>query len=280
MTEERAVVADLHVHTRHSDGELHVSDLPGAARAGDLDAVAVTDHDRPHPALAAPVVEMEGVTLVHGIELRVETSLQRVDLLGYGLDPTPALREECERLQRDRIERARRIVACVEDRLEVDLDLELDEGVGRPHVARAIAAHPDVPHDVEDAFAELIGDGCPCYVARDVPSFSKGRRLLGESCALVGLAHPLRYEDPEAALARTATLDAVELCYPYDRPVDPSRPEADVGIGAVAAAIEEHDLVATGGSDAHGRTLGAEGLDGGRWAAVRPRLPEAVSEGE
>ncbi|MEF8826749.1 MAG: PHP domain-containing protein, partial [Halapricum sp.] len=132
------VVADLHVHTTVSDGQLAPDAVPEAARRAGLEAVAITDHDRIQPDLDGPIVEHDGVTLIHGIELRVDIGDQRVDLLGYGVEPTPELRSLCDRLQRDRVERAREIADRVGARLDVDLELDLHPGVGRPHIARAI----------------------------------------------------------------------------------------------------------------------------------------------
>ena len=63
-----AVVADLHVHTTNSDGELTIPEIPTAAREAGVECVAVTDHDRYHPDLDAPVVELDGVTVVNGPE--------------------------------------------------------------------------------------------------------------------------------------------------------------------------------------------------------------------
>ncbi|MFB6282117.1 MAG: PHP domain-containing protein [Haloferacaceae archaeon] len=258
-------VADLHVHTVVSDGELALDELPACARAAGLDAVAVTDHDRINPDLGAPVVERAGVTVVHGVELRVEADRERIDLLGYGVERTADLVAELDRLQRDRIERTRRIAARVEDRLGVALDVEFGPGVGRPHVARAVERSP-APLDYGDAFAELIGDDGPCYVPRDVPGVERGAALLDDACALVALAHPYRYDDPAAALAaaRAAGLDGIERYYPYGRAVDQS---------AADAAIDDGNLLATGGSDAHDRRLGRAGLDREGWRAVADRLP-------
>jgi predicted metal-dependent phosphoesterase TrpH len=265
------VYADLHVHTTNSDGTLELAEVPEAAREAGVSVVAVTDHDRLHPGLEWPVSERDGVTLVHGIELRVDAGDQRVDLLGYGVRRTDALVAECERVQRDRVERGRRIIENVEAELGVDLDLEPREGLGRPHIARATVAHPDTGYESMDAvFADLIGNDGPCFVARDVPDAETGVDLLSEACALVGLAHPLRYDDPEGALALCADLDAVEASYPYDRPVGAS-PDA-AGHALVADAVETHDLLATGGSDAHDRTLGRAGLDRESYAAVRQHL--------
>lgn len=261
------VVADLHVHTTVSDGQLPPTAVPKAAAAAGLEAVAITDHDRINPALDAPVLEREGITVVNGIELRVVADDQRVDLLGYGVEPTSGLERECARIQRDRIERARAIAERVEDRLGVDLDLDVHPGVGRPHIARAVD-ESDAPVDYAGAFDGLIGDDDPCFVAREIPDFETGRELLAEACAVVGLAHPFRYGDPEGALTLTADLDAVELVYPYDHAPD---------LAPVERAIEEYDLVATGGSDAHGETVGTTGLDRTAYERVRERLPRPTN---
>ena len=240
---------DLHVHTTASDGTLTIDELPAAAMRAGVEWIAVTDHDRIHPGLDAPVTDRDGVTIVRGIELRVETDRQRLDLLGYGVEPTDALVAECDRLQQDRIDRAREIIDCVESRLGVSLDISPAPGIGRPHIAGAIA-ESDAVYGYQEAFDELIGNDCPCYVAREITPFDRGVDLLTEACPIVALAHPLRYDDPAAALDRAAGLDAVERYYPYDRAVDHT---------AVDDAIDRHDLLATGGSDAHDRTLGRAG---------------------
>jgi hypothetical protein len=265
---DAAPAADLHVHTTASDGQLAVDDVPAAARRSGLDAVAVTDHDRIHPGISAPVVRRDGVTVVRGVELRVDAGPQRVDLLGYAVERTDALTAELDRIQRDRIDRAARMVDCVESRLDVSLDLSLDHGVGRPHVARAVD-RSDADYDYGDAFERLVGADCPCYVARDVPDFETGAALLSDACALVGLAHPFRYRDVDAALDLLADLDAVERVYPYGR---------DVDVGRLDAAIADFDLVPTGGSDAHGTELGEAGLDAATYRRVASRLPSPETE--
>lgn len=256
------VVADLHVHTTNSDGQLGIEEIPEAATTAGVDVVAITDHDRLNPDLGTPVAHMDGVTVVHGIELRVEANGERVDLLGYGVTPTDALRAELDRLQNDRIERAAAIVECVEDRTGKSLDFEIERGIGRPHIARAIEESA-IDHDYQGAFDNLIGDDRPCYVSRQIPSFERGLELLQEACGLVSLAHPLRYADPEAALSLTADLDGVEYHYDYDHEVD---------LRPVEKMIRKHDLVITGGSDAHDRTLGRDGLNREEYQAFREQV--------
>jgi predicted metal-dependent phosphoesterase TrpH len=255
------VVADLHVHTTNSDGALSLESLPAAAEAAGVSAVAVTDHDRLHPDLPTPVATIDGVTVVHGIELRVTAGDRRIDLLGYGARRTPTLESLIERLQANRIERGREIIDRVEARLGTELPIEPRPGIGRPHIAEAIASVSSYGYG--EAFEELIGDDCPCYVPRDIPTFDAGLDTLREACGLVSLAHPFRYDDPAAALELCSDLDAVERFYPYDHEVDPR---------TIDRAIERYDLLATGGSDAHGETLGTAGLDMERYRAFRAAL--------
>lgn len=253
------VVADLHTHTTNSDGTFTLETLVAAAHEYDVRVVAVTDHDRTHPDLSTPVAHVDGVTVVHGIELRVDAGDQEVDLLGYAVSDTDALDDETDRIQADRVERARNIVANVEEETGADLDVTFEPGVGRPHIARAIA-ESDADYDYEGAFEHLIGNDGPCYVARAVPSFERGLDLLTDACGLVSLAHPLRYGDPQSALALCEDLDAVEYHYDYGREVD---------LRPVEQAVERYDLTVTGGSDAHDEVLGRAGLDRDEYRAFR-----------
>jgi predicted metal-dependent phosphoesterase TrpH len=259
------VVADLHVHTTASDGRLSLREVPAAARRAGVEAVAITDHDRIHPGLETPVTVRDGVTVIRGVELQVETTAGRVDLLGYGVEETPELRAELDRIQTDRVIRARRMTDRVEARLGVDLDVSFEPGVGRPHVARAIE-ESDADCDYGGAFDRLIGDDGPCYVPRAVPPVERGVALLSAACPIVSLAHPFRYADTEAALHLVTGLDAVERHYPYTDPVDEAR---------LDRAIEKHDLIETGGSDAHGDRLGIAGLSAAAYARLAARLPDA-----
>jgi predicted metal-dependent phosphoesterase TrpH len=254
--------ADLHVHTTASDGTLTIDEVPDAARRAGVRTVAITDHDRLHPALDAPVTVRDGVEIVRGVELRVDAGDIRVDLLGYGVRDDAALEAELDRIQQNRRERAREMVDCIERTEGVALDIDVTDGVGRPHIARAVEAS-DAPYDYQRAFDRLIGSDCDCYVARELPSFETGVRLLRGSCAVVSLAHPFRYRAVERALELARDLDAVERYYAYGRPVDTDR---------LDRFVDETGLLRTGGSDAHDRTLGRAGLSGAEWEALHALL--------
>ena len=257
-----AIVADLHVHTTRSDGTIHPEDIPRLALDHDLVAIAVTDHDR-MPPWDRPVSVREGVICIAAIELRVEShDAGRVDLLGYGLSQTDELAAEIERLQRDRQERAQQMGMLLAEELDIDLDVDYGVGVGRPHIAKAVANATEL--NEQAVFDRYIGDNGPCYVARQVPSFETGAELLKTACAFVVLAHPLRYDDVNAALALVDGLDGVEVAYPYGASVDRS---------ILDEFLSTRQVIQTGGSDAHDEvSIASAGLDHDDFEPVARRL--------
>lgn len=244
-------MADLHVHTTRSDGTVQPTQLPDIAAEVGLEAVAITDHDR-LPPWSDPYRIIDGLLLVSGIELRVDAGeIGRIDLLGYGIRPTDDLTRTVEELQVNRIDRARRMIDRLEDTLAITLDMDLETGVGRPHLAVAVSEQTGLSEQA--VFDRYIGDGASCYVPRDIPSFDSGRRVLEAACDFVVLAHPLRYDDPAAALSLVDELDGIEGYYPYESPVDRS---------ILDLLLDDPALLVTGGSDAHTiDAIGRCGLD-------------------
>ena len=138
--------ADLHVHSNASDG----TDPPAevmrrAARAG-LDAVALTDHDTVAGHAEARRALPADLILVPGLELSGRLADRSVHLLAYLFDPDDAeLAAELGRIRDDRVLRARAMVSRLAD-LGVDISWDQVAAiaghavVGRPHIARAMAA--------------------------------------------------------------------------------------------------------------------------------------------
>ena len=246
------VVADLHIHTTVSDGILEITEIPELAKTQGLSAVGITDHDRIHPWFDDPVAEESGVLLIRGIELRVEREDgTRFDILGYAIEETEALTDLLEQIQEARIERGKEMIALLEDRLDIVLDVSVGPGFGRPHMARAVAEHPETDYTELDVFRELIGNGKPCYVSRWVPAIDHGIEILEEAAAVLSVAHPLRYDDVDGAISLAKRVGGIERWYPY---------EQEVSLDPIDVAIEEEDLIPTGGSDAHDTEIGTTGV--------------------
>lgn len=239
------IVADLHTHTTLSDGKTEPDEVTEIAKENNLDAIALTDHDRVHTDFSRPLEVRDGIDVINSVELRVELEDvgERIDVLGYGVMPTDRLESVLESLRENRIVRAEKIIDLIEDETGVRIEVDIDDSVGRPDIATAIDNNPNLDYSYEEAFDTLIHEDGPCYVSRDIPKFEYGVELLKQSSSLVSLAHPYRYENAEEVLKRTQQLDGVECFYPYD-------------VGNRSGSLDEtaanwFDLTMTGGSDAH-----------------------------
>jgi Predicted metal-dependent phosphoesterases (PHP family) len=264
-----SICADLHIHTDASDGQMCLREVVGTAAQIGLRAIAITDHDRLHPQLDARISHSGGVEVIRGVEIRVTLDDVRVDLLGYGVTRTPQLDAMLRRIQRSRIERAAAMIRSLEDALDVTLGLSPSPGIGRPTIAAAVVAAVD-GYTIDRVFTELIGADCPHYVRRWVPDAAVAIDTLRAADALISLAHPYRYPDFDAATAAIDRLDAIEAFYPYgtDR-------QDLVDLGRLEQMAAAADLLLTGGSDAHGRTLGAAGVDVQTYDRFRSALMHA-----
>jgi hypothetical protein len=127
----------------------------------------------------------------------MSSSLEGLDLhiLGYFVDPEHAeLIERLTQFRQDRVERARRIVARLQE-----LGAPVEESrvfgraaggvVGRPHVAGALveAGHAT---DIDDAFRRFLAARAPAYVARPAFHPAEAIRLIHAAGGVSVLAHP------------------------------------------------------------------------------------------
>ena len=170
-----AVRIDLHVHSSASDGTDAPAEVVRRAAAAGLDVLALTDHDTQAGVAEARAALPPGLTLVPGMELSCQLDGRSVHLLCYLFDPDdPALRAETSQVRDDRVYRARAMTQRLRE-LGADVSWEQvtaiagDAVVGRPHLARALAASGAIA-DPADAFtAEWIGDGGRAFVDRYAP---------------------------------------------------------------------------------------------------------------
>jgi len=248
--------SDLHLHSTASDG----ADSPAAviriAASLGLDGVALTDHDTlagiPEAQDAADEV---GIRLIAGVELSVDHHGVKMHMLVYGLDPDKgALQDRLEELRQGRTIRNEKIVSALVD-LGFDITIEdvrahaKGPSVGRPHIADALVAKGYVSTR-DEAFEHLLHDGGAAYFSRTRLSAVEAIQLGTASGGICVIAHP-----------KTVNLRAG----PFEQAL---RDLKSVGLGGLEAHHPMHDLdlrkhledladdfglIATGGSDYHGK---------------------------
>ena len=165
----RVGAADLHMHTVASDGTSTVTERIEQAREHDLDIIAITDHDCISEDLTDRWRAADGVTVITGVEVRADLDGQKVELLGYFVDPdSDALQSVLSQAREYRRERNRTLAARLTELTDHRFDYEqLAESapgmLGRPHFAQRLVAE-GVVDSLGEAFGEYLGSDGAAYI--------------------------------------------------------------------------------------------------------------------
>jgi predicted metal-dependent phosphoesterase TrpH len=248
---------DLHTHSSVSDGTDPPAAVMRQARSAGLDVVALTDHDTVEGHAEALRDLPPGLTFVPGMELSCLLDGHSVHMLAYLFDPAhPDLAEQSERIRTDRVRRAEAMVSRLADLgtgITWEQVIELAGGgvVGRPHIARALAAEGVIDEPSLAFTKEWIGMGGRAYVGRYALEPTRAIALIRAAGGVAVLAHPRArgWMVPDEVIAGLAAagLSGVEVWHP-DQDRDQRRHLQDL-----AARL---GLVASGGSDDHGELTG------------------------
>jgi predicted metal-dependent phosphoesterase TrpH len=267
--------ADLHLHSRYSDGTYTPGQVAQAAVAHALSAVALTDHDTVEGCAATQgACAQAGVEFVSGLELTTEFEGRELHLLGYGIDLHHArLLERLAVFQQARQKRIRDMVARLHE-LGVPLDLEAVLRVadcrapGRPHIARVLVeAGHCATHD--EAFERFLKRNRPAWMPKYKASAPEAIELIHEAGGVAVLAHPgINNVDDLIGLLAARGLDGLECYHTKHSPASSER---------YVQVAKQHRLLVTGGSDCHGLSKGRPAIGGVRlpWAyyeTLRGRL--------
>ncbi len=250
------MAVDLHLHSLYSDGSDSPTEIVDAAAAIGLTGIALTDHDiLDGIAEAATAAASRGIQFIGGIELSVLWKEQSMHMLVYFLDPAGGPLQD--RLGVLRESRHGRNVEIAENLQGMGLDVTMPEVaeeagtgvVGRPHFAGLMIAKGYV-QTVAEAFDRYLAFGRPGYVPRMRLSAEEAIALSRRSGAVPVIAHPhtLNLRADEFATGFRELIDAglggIEAYYGEYTPEMRSR---------IAEMCEELGIVATGGSDYHGK---------------------------
>jgi 3',5'-nucleoside bisphosphate phosphatase len=253
------VRADLHSHSTASDGTCAPAEVMRAASAAGLDVIALTDHDTVAGLAEARLALPPALTLLPGMELSCRLDGHSVHMLAYLFDPEHAeLAAQCEAIRQSRADRARAIVRRLQD-LGAPVTWEQVAAVagggviGRPHIARAMAA-AGVIDSPQDAFGpDWIGAGGRAHVTRYALDPWRAIALISAAGGVSVLAHPrgsIRgWMIPAEVIASLAAagLTGIEISHPD---------QDDAQRAQLTTLAADLGLVATGGSDDHGELTG------------------------
>lgn len=251
--------ADLHVHTSVSDGDFPPEEVVRLAAEAGLQAIAVTDHDTLDGfAEAAEAGRRWGIEVVPGVEISASSEGKDIHVLGYFVDVSDVRFRERLAFQRDA--RRRRNERMAERLRELGVPVALEEieeearrsgkpnrHIGRAHIADWLVRN-GYAESRADAFRRWLGREGAAYVALSRIAPEEAIRWIHEAGGAAVLAHPGLYGD-RGLVGRLADfgLDGVEA-YHSDHDAEQE--------AFYAATAQQFGLVATAGSDFHGRRGG------------------------
>jgi 3',5'-nucleoside bisphosphate phosphatase len=253
---------DLHTHTSYSDGLDSPTQLVAKAAQQGLHSMAITDHD-----ILAALPEAQqagcdcGVEVLVGIELTVQyQQYDDIHLLGYFFDPAhAALQAQLALAQQHRMQRGVAMLERINALLMQDGKAPLDKervlqsargALTRPHLAQALMAR-GYASSIQNAFENFL---IPCNVPKAAMSAEEAFALMAQAGGVCSLAHPGTLStDPDVLYPLLDAFKAMGLVglevYHHCH-----YPEA---IALFQSCATRYGLVATGGSDYHGRPEGA-----------------------
>lgn len=248
---------DLHSHSTCSDGRLSPTELVVRAHRAGVDCLALTDHDTvAGVAEARRAARPLGLELVSGIELSTRHGERRLHLLGLFLEPDhPRMQAYEDWRAAARRQRMQSICAALQAHgIAISYEEVLAEAgpaavLARPHVARLLVDRGHV-RNFNEAFKRWLGKGCPAHVDGEVLTLQEAATLVRDCGGVSALAHP-GVDKAIELVPRLAALgvDGVEVFHPDHKPHQVRR---------LIKLVQDHKLVATGGSDFHLSTPKAE----------------------
>lgn len=244
--------ADLHLHTRHSDGTYTPAELVRAAQRVGLSTLAVTDHDTMDGwAEVGMEAQRCGLGFVPGAEVTTELDGRELHILAYLVDDAHSeLSAELAKAQAIRQDRIRDMVSRLNAlniplRAEEVFRLANCKAPGRPHVARALV-EGGFCTSLDEAFDRYLKKDRPGWVPKQKISAERALELIHAAGGVAVMAHPgLNHDDSLVARLARMDLDGLECFHPKHSV------SASVRYEAMA---RQFGLLITGGSDCHGRS--------------------------
>lgn len=248
------MAADLHCHTKISDGSVGITEIVMLAQKSGLSAIAVTDHDTFAGSVRAKIVgDRHGVTVLPGAEFSSsdpETG-RKAHVLCYLCESTDRLEGLCKRTNDARRRAGEEMLRKVMELYPITADMVMRRAKGstslyKQHIMHALIdagyAHEFFGETFQKLFLPKSG---LAYVPIEYPDVHEVIVQIHQAGGIAVLAHPGEYDsyDLLRQLARNHEIEGVEVSHPRNKPGDEEK---------FIELAQEYDLITTGGTDFHG----------------------------
>lgn len=251
--------ADLHCHSRLSDGSLASGELAALAKRRGIRTLAVSDHDTVAGLKeAAQACESESIAFIPAVEISGYDYVhkRKAHVLGYLMDRPEEVGRACLPMLQQRQEAARWMVERLAEAgypLDWEFVVRVARGstnVYKQHIMHALMETGCSAALKGDLYRKLFAqpeEGFPGGIAyRDIEYMDvlEAVRSIKQSGGIAVLAHPAGYRNLDLIPQLVEYgLDGLEAWHPL---------HSDGDVRAIQTLARQYGLLLTGGSDFHG----------------------------
>lgn len=248
------MAADLHCHTKLSDGSVGIEDLIVIAQKSGIDTIAITDHDCLAGTVRGQVIgKRYGVTVIPGVELSAfdNEAGKKLHILCYLADTPDRLEGLCKRTSVARKRAGQIMMLKVASRFPVSTDFIISHAAGSTNLYKQ-----HIMHALMDAgyTNEVFGDLYHALFSSDSATnilaptkYPDVKEVIDEVHGAGGiavLAHPAFFDNfDEIDKYIEMGLDGIEVWHPTA-----SEEQTEL----LSGICKKNKLLMTGGSDFHG----------------------------
>ena len=191
---------DMHIHTCYSDGDTTPNEIIKKAKREGIRIIAITDHDTilGNKNITLSKDEIQGITVVPGIELSAKIDKGRLHILGYGIDiNNKMLNEKMIELRNNslysiigllaQLKKDYKIIFLTKD---IQKLLNKEKNIGRPDLAKLCVRY-GYAKTVAEAFDKYLEEAYKkTKLTNKGLQYKECIKLIKESGGIAVLAHP------------------------------------------------------------------------------------------
>ena len=272
------MAADLHCHTKLSDGSVGIEDLIVIAQKSGIETIAITDHDCLAGTVRGQVIgKRYGVNVIPGVEISAfdEIAGKKVHIASYLADAPDRLEKICKRTSIARKRAAQIMMLKVAARFPVSTDFIIAQASGstnlyKQHIMNALMNAGYTDKIFGDLFYTLFDTGSENNVLAPTkyPSVKEVIEEIHSAGGIAILTHPGKYKNEEELDEYIELgLDGVEVWSPYN---------SEELTEQLIAKCKKQKLLQTGGSDFHG-IYGRHTVTVGSYSTPQEHLDKLMS---
>ena len=249
------MAADLHCHTKLSDGSVGIEDIIVIAQKSGIDTIAITDHDCIAGTVRGQVIgKRYGVTVIPGVELSAFDfeAGKKVHILSYLADAPARLESICKKTSVARKRAGQIMMLKVAARFPITSEFIVSHASGSTNLYNTLFSEdsesnvlaPTKYPTVEDVINEIHGAG-----------------------GIAVLAHPGKFDNfDEIDKYVEMGLDGIEVWCPEN---------SDMEVQMLQDICKKKKLLLTGGSNFHG-TYGSSSVTIGSYSTPQENLDKLM----